>query len=74
MVNIHNEPSLGFQIYWNESCTFNVWQMFCDGPDERPSMTEVDCFTTMEPPSRERAKELALNYCKNIHDELMENL
>lgn len=62
MILVYSDQDLGMHVLWNQSCTFNVFQ----------GDTEVDVFSTMEPPTPARALELTLDYFDGIHKEMQE--
>lgn len=68
MITVYKDRNLGMEIEWNRSNTFNVWQ-YIDG-----NGCEIDCFSTMEPPTLEEAIEMSKNYCERIHQELLEEM
>jgi hypothetical protein len=64
---VHTDENLGFTIAWNGSATFNIFEVRGDR-----GYRNIDTITDYDVRDVKQAADVAFDYCRMIHNEMLE--
>lgn len=64
---VHTDEDLGFTVSWNGSATFNIFERRADR-----GYRCIDCITDYDVRNVVQAADVAFEYCRMVHNEMLE--